>query len=90
MILGSVPDRFIDKLNTFMLNLSTLRQALITNHFPMLVANLLYAPLVFFVLILNALRAEILSIITTLLLFVLSLILVGAIITLLFVCIRGQ
>ena len=71
------------------MNMSNLRKVLTENGFPRLVAALMYAPLVLVILALNAVRAEILALVSLFILAVVAFMLLGAIFSLLFVCIKG-
>ena len=58
ILFGTKSDKFIDNINFFAANMANVRQVLIENNFPKMIVDLVYFPIVFIILILNALRYE--------------------------------
>ena len=90
IILGNQKDKLLDSLNSFLCNLYNVRTALLENHFPPLIANLLYFPMVFIILTLNVLRLEIAYYIMSFALLMFSMVISGLIFTVLFFASKGK
>jgi len=89
LLFGDKSDKFLDGVNRFVRNIENFITALSENAFPQLILILLYAPLVFVVMILNCLRESILWWIVAILIFMICFALIGALCALLFIGYRG-
>ena len=89
LILGTQNDTLLDKMNRFMRNLSDFRTAMIENGFPLQIVNLLYLPIVFVVLFLNCLRAQISWYIASFTILSIVMLIIGLILSLVFVMCKG-
>lgn len=88
-LFGDKPDKVLDCLNRFMLNLDAFKKALVEHQFPFLVISLLYFPVVFIIMILNCLREALLWWIVALLILCAFFMIVGALCSVCFIGYRG-
>jgi hypothetical protein len=89
LILGTQDDTILDKFNRFLKHLSNWRKALVENHFPPHLVNLLYMPIVFIVMFLNCVRAEISWYIASFTLLSMCMVIIGVILSLVFISCKG-
>ena len=73
----------------FLLNLYNVKSALVENHFPALIAYIVYLPIFLLVSLLNLIRNEILAVITVFVLLMLSLVFIGVIFGFLMLALKG-
>ena len=74
---GSGNDKIIEGINSFAVHLYNIRTSLVENHYPTLIANLVYFPFAFLILLLNAIRMELAQTIAGLLVLLLALFILG-------------
>jgi hypothetical protein len=76
-------------MNRFLTNLGNFRMVMLENHFPYHVVSLLYMPIVFVVLFLNCLRAQISWYIASFTLLSICMLIIGLILSIVFVACKG-
>jgi len=89
LIFGEKPDTLLNKINNCLTNLDNLREALIANHFPHLIINLLYLPIFFIIMFFNCLREAIMWWIVAIIMILIFFALFGAFCALLYAGYRG-
>ena len=89
LIFGQKPDTLLNKINNCLTNLDNLREALIANHFPHLIINLLYLPIFFIIMFFNCLREAIMWWIVAIIMILIFFALFGAFCALLYAGYRG-
>ena len=90
LIFGSKPDGLLNAINHFLTNLDNLRDAMIDNHFPHLLINLLYLPFFFIIMFLNCLREAIMWWIVAIIMILIFFALFGAFCALVYAGYRGN
>ena len=88
-IFGEIPDKILDNINRFMLNVYNLKKASEDNCFPGLIMNLLYWPLYIILMLFNCLKESMMWWFVMTIIFLIFMIFLGLIVGLLFIAYRG-
>ena len=89
-IFGEIPDKILDNINRFMMNLFQMKKASEENFFPGLLLNLLYWPLYIILMLFNCLKESIMWWFVMTIIFLIFMAFLGLIVGLLFVAYRGM
>lgn len=89
-IFGEIPDKILDNINKFMMNIYQLKKASEENFFPGLVLNLLYWPLYIILMLFNCLKESIMWWFVMSIIFLIFMAFLGLLVGLLFVAYRGM
>tara|TARA_B110000285_G_C15039527_1_gene571084 strand:+ start:335 stop:799 length:465 start_codon:yes stop_codon:yes gene_type:complete len=89
-IFGEIPDKILDNINRFMMNLFHLKKASEENFFPGLVVNILYWPLYIVLMLFNCLKESIMWWFIFGIIFLIFTAFIGLLCGLLFVAYRGM
>ena len=89
-IFGEIPDKILDHINQFMMNLFHLKKASEENFFPGLLLNILYWPLYIILMLFNCLKESMMWWFVFSIIFLIFTAFLGLIVGLLFVAYRGM
>ena len=89
-IFGEIPDKILDSINRFMMNMFHLKKASEDNFFPGLILNILYWPLYIVLMLFNCLKESIMWWFVSGIIFLIFSAFIGLLVGLLFVAYRGM
>ena len=89
-IFGEIPDKILDSINRFMMNMFHLKKASEDNFFPGLILNILYWPLYIVLMLFNCLKESIMWWFVFGIIFLIFSAFIGLLVGLLFVAYRGM